>query len=61
MALQSIGLSTLIQNKLQAAGFAVGNNHSQLTNLADAIAEAVVEHIQANAVVTTPQGTGTVS
>jgi len=60
MALQEATLSKLIQDNLTAAGFAVGNPYSKIPLLADAIAKAVVSHIQASAVVTTPQGTGTV-
>ena len=44
--MNSAGLSSDIQSKLEASGF---NIIAQNTALCDAIASAVVEHIQANA------------
>lgn len=59
MALSHTALSTLIQANLTVAGFDVSNPHAQAVVLADAIAKAVVEHIQANAAVVVTSGSST--
>jgi len=57
MALDSVALSTLIQSKLTTAGFNLTKGVSDV--LAQAIAEAVVEHIQAAAQVPVTSGSST--
>ena len=49
MAMSSSALEGLIVSKLKEAGFNVDGEHSKNTVMAKAVAEAVVEHIQANA------------
>ena len=56
MALDSSSLEGLITSKLKAAGFNVSGEHSKANVMAKAIAEAVVEHITANAEVPVPGG-----
>lgn len=56
MALASAALEGLIVSKLAAAGFDVSNEHAQIKVLANAIAEAVVEHITAAADVAVTSG-----
>jgi len=56
MPLQSTTLTDLIVSNLESAGFDVSNKHSQINVLANAIAKAVVEHIQADAKVTVGSG-----
>ena len=51
MALNSSALKTLIISECNSRGFDVGNKHSRMDVLAEAIAVAVVKHITANAVV----------
>ncbi|WP_073605343.1 hypothetical protein [Vibrio aerogenes] len=51
MALNADLLEQLIVENLDNAGFNTSNTHSQVTELADAIAKAIVLHIQENAVV----------
>lgn len=60
MAMDSAALSLLIQAKLTEYGFILGGTDWTI-KFCDAIAEAVVEHITANAEVTTPMGAGTIS
>ena len=65
MALSSTSLKNRVTAKLEAAGFSTTNEHSKVADMAQAIAEAVVEEIQAGAVVsvnvttTCPAGAGT--
>jgi len=47
--MSSDALKGLIISKLQARGFDTQNEHATVSILAQAIAQAVVEHIQANA------------
>lgn len=54
MALSSITLSALIKDKLTAAGFDLAKGEADV--MADAVAEAVVEHIQAAAQVPVTSG-----
>lgn len=54
MALNSSTLNTLIQAKLTAAGFNLAD--SQVGPMAQAIAEAVIEHITSSATVVVPGG-----
>lgn len=49
MAMNAAALKGLMISKLQAAGFDTGNNHSKTAEFCEAIAAAVVEHVQANA------------
>ena len=51
MAMTSVGLKARIISKMNAAGFDTTNPNSKADTMAGAIAEAVVEEIQANAVV----------
>ncbi len=60
MALNSNELEDMIIANLAAAGFATSNEYSQIQVLANAIANAVVDHIQSSAVAVTPAGNGTV-
>ncbi len=55
MALDQNSLSQRITQALKASGFKQGE-HSQFTTLADAIAKAVVDEIQANAQVVVAGG-----
>lgn len=65
MALSSESLKNRVVSKMEAAGFDTANEHSKAADMAQAIAEAVVEEIQANGVVsvtvttTCPAGAGT--
>jgi len=54
MALSASGLQTLIETKLTTAGFDLNNGRAD--DMASAIAEAVVEHITANAQVVVAGG-----
>ncbi len=54
MALNSATLKTLIDTKLTAAGFNLASGEADV--MSQAIAEAVVEHIQAAAQVVVPAG-----
>lgn len=45
-----------MKSKLSAKGFVLDNEHSKQTEFLEAIAEAVVEEIQANAKVVDPGG-----
>lgn len=56
MALQSATLEEMIVSNLEGAGFDSGGEHSQINVLANAIAKAVVEHIQTQAEVTVSAG-----
>jgi hypothetical protein len=56
MALSKSALEGLIISKLQAAGFNTTGKHSQAQIMAKAVAEAVVEHIQAQAEVPVTKG-----
>ncbi len=49
MALSKAGLRTRIENELAAQGFALAGNHAWTGKMAEAIANAVVDEIQANA------------
>ncbi|EGR0992877.1 TPA: hypothetical protein NKV81_004482 [Vibrio parahaemolyticus] len=49
MALESSALEQLIVTKLNAAGFKTDGKHAHAKVMANAIAEAVVEHITGNA------------
>lgn len=49
MAMSASALSGEIKNQLVAAGFVVTGEHSKVDALCDAIATAVVNHIQSNA------------
>ena len=49
MAMNASSLQGLIISKLEAAGFNTTNEHAKIADLCTAVAEAVVEHIQANA------------
>jgi|WetSurMetagenome_2_1015567.scaffolds.fasta_scaffold235984_2 hypothetical protein len=63
MAMTSAGLKARIITKLNAAGFDTTNPNSKADTLAGAIAEAVVEEIQAHGATTVtttcPAGAGT--
>lgn len=56
MALDSSTLSSLILSELESAGFTGSGQYSRAQELADAIAAAVVSHIQASADVTVTSG-----
>lgn len=56
MALDANALSDLIMTELESAGFAGGGQYSRAQEMADAIAEAVVSHIQASAEVPVTSG-----
>lgn len=49
MALNSSALKGLIVSKLNAAGITTSGEHAKAQLMAEAIAEAVVEHVTANA------------
>lgn len=49
MALSAAGLQALIISELNARGFQTGNEHARTVDFAEAIAAAVVAHIQASA------------
>lgn len=69
MAMTAVGLKARIITKLNAAGFQTTNPNCKIDAMAQAIAEAVIDEIQTNAVVATVTtcgsgagtGTGTVS
>ncbi len=56
MALDKQVLSSLIVSELEAKGFVASGDHSYAQDLADAIAAAVVAHVQAYAEVTVDSG-----
>lgn len=56
MALNSATLKTELVTKLKAQGFKTDNEHAKTADMAQAIAEAVVEHILANAEVKVTSG-----
>ncbi|EDY85442.1 hypothetical protein GP5015_1641 [gamma proteobacterium HTCC5015] len=56
MAMNSTALASLIEAKLQAAGFDTQNQHSDIQALCTAVAEAVVEHIHATATANVSSG-----
>ncbi|MDH3975537.1 MAG: hypothetical protein OEV42_14765 [Deltaproteobacteria bacterium] len=56
MALNKAVLEAAIITEIQAQGFDTANEHSKFPQLAKAIANAVVDHFTANAVVTTTSG-----
>ncbi len=56
MALTASGLQTRIENELAAQGVQIDNPHCWARQFAQAIAQAVVDEIQANAQVTIPSG-----
>lgn len=58
MALSSGSLKALIVSELDGQGFDTGNEHSWANKLATAIANAVVDHITAQAEVNTSGGHG---
>lgn len=60
MALDATALKTLIVSKVTTAIGAQNIEADGLDKFAEAIAEAVVEHIQTNAVTACPAGAGTV-
>ena len=49
MGMSAASLKGLMVSKLNAAGFETGNEHSKTEAFCEAIAAAVVEHIQASA------------
>lgn len=65
MALSSVSLKNRVLSKMAAAGFDTENEHSKAEDMAQAIAEAVVEELQASGAVsvtvvtTCPAGAGT--
>ena len=56
MALSADALKGLILTNLSASGFVPGGEHGKAELLAEAIALAVVSHIQSNAQVIVPGG-----
>jgi len=50
MAMNAATLATEIETKLQGEGFVTNGEHPRTKQMCKAIAEAVVEHITANAV-----------
>lgn len=56
MALNDGALKSLILGNLTAAGWNVGNEHARTAELAEAIAKAVVTHIQTDAQVAVTGG-----
>ncbi len=56
MALNASALGHLIDAKLQAAGFKTVGQHAHVVTMSKAIAEAVVEHITAEAEVSVTSG-----
>ena len=51
MALTSASLKTKIESQLTAQGFDLENEHSKVSEFAEAIAAAVIDEITSNAVV----------
>jgi hypothetical protein len=56
MALSKAGLKSRIVTEMQAAGANASGEHSWVNKMAEAIANAVVDEIQANAVVPVTSG-----
>lgn len=56
MALSKSALKTKIETELQAQGIVITGEHARAANLAEAIANAVVDEITANAQVTVTGG-----
>lgn len=58
MALSKSALKGRIVTEMEAAGATASGKHSWVNKLADAIAKAVIDEIQANAKAVDPGGTG---
>ena len=51
------GLAAEMESELQAQGFVTNNEHSKTQQMCQALATAIVNHIQANAKAIDPGGT----